>query len=123
MLQNQKLIKMRFILRVTSYLQDNLLLDGWTDLHETMRVYSIHCIQFDPSYCMEFLATSSRNLKTGSWLFCHEIDYISVSNFTHFFYLILKIYMQMPSHDKNHLSHTFWGISYYLPEGIQFYKF
>ena len=23
--------------------------------------------------------------------------------------------IQMPSHDKNHLSHAFWGISYYLP--------
>ena len=40
------------------------------------------CIQFDPGYDMGYFSTSGRELKTGSWLFCHETDYISVSNFT-----------------------------------------
>ena len=33
------------------------------------------CIQFDPDYGMGYFSTSGRDLKTGSWLFCHETDY------------------------------------------------
>ena len=47
------------------------------DFHITLGVFTV-----DPGYCVEYFFTSGRNLKTGSWLFCHETDYISVTNFT-----------------------------------------
>ena len=62
------------------------------------------CIQFDLSYCMGYLFTSGRNLKTGSWLFCHETDYISVKNFT-------------MSHQKK-----IWSRLGYLPEYVNIYR-
>ena len=40
------------------------------------------CIQFDSGYCMGYFSTSGQILKTGSWLFCYETDYISVSKFS-----------------------------------------
>ena len=40
------------------------------------------CIQFDLGYCKGYFSTSGRNLKTGSWLFCHENHYVLVLNFT-----------------------------------------
>ena len=39
------------------------------------------CIQFDPDYDMGYFSTSGWNLETGSWLFCDETDYITVSKF------------------------------------------
>ena len=83
MLQNQKLIKMRFILRVTSYLQDNLLLDGWTDLHETLGVYSVrpgllHVVLFDfrtkpkNRKLAVFRKPEVENIETGSRKLSHR---------------------------------------------------
>ena len=44
-------------------------------------------------------STSGRNLKTGSWLFCHETDYISVSNFTvsHQKVILSRFWVDLPS--------------------------
>ena len=49
----------------------------WTDFHESIGVYTIV-----PELFHVVFSTSGRNLKTESWLFCHETDYILISNFT-----------------------------------------